>query len=81
MSKLLFVSLILVIASSCKVDASDYNVKKLFTVDGCTVYSFEVGLLSSTKYFTTCQGSTISKESCGKNCTKDVEITTALKTK
>lgn len=45
----------------------DYKVKKLFTVDGCSVYRFHDGL---TEYFTSCQGGTQWDEHhyCGKGC-------------
>ena len=48
-----------------------FQVDKLFTVDGCTVYRFQdVGR----RYFTDCKGSTEWRESCGKNRSKDAGV-------
>lgn len=49
----------------------DFKVETLFTVDGCTIYRFADG---GYKYFTNCKGSTSWQESCGKACTRDVNI-------
>lgn len=51
---------------------SNFEVEKLFTVDGCSVYRFEDG--GRSVYFTNCNGSaeTSHIESCGKNCTRSV---------
>ncbi len=46
-----------------------FQVDKLFTVDGCTVYRFRD--FTNPRYFTNCKGSTEWRESCGKNCSKD----------
>jgi hypothetical protein len=59
------------------VNASNVNfdVEKLFDVDGCTVYRFRDGYY---RYFTRC-GCTVNtewRESCGKNCTRHVEVPT-----
>lgn len=50
----------------------DFVVDTLFTVDGCTVYRFRD--LGSARYFTNCSGSTEWRESCGKNCVREVSI-------
>lgn len=42
----------------------DFEVKKLFTVDGCTVYRFTDG---NYHYFTTCKGSVVSRQQQGKS--------------
>lgn len=55
-----------------------FVVERLFTHDGCTVYRF---VDVYTRYFTKCDGAATShmgwSESCGKNCTRPVEIPTA----
>jgi hypothetical protein len=85
MKRLLFVCLLATILfTSCygepqsvhKTTNSDYAVELLFEIDGCKVYRFRD---SGYKYFSTCQGSISWQESCGKNCVKDVEITTSNK--
>ena len=53
-----------------------FAVERLFTHDGCTVYRFSD---SSKRYFTRCDGiaaqsTTTWQESCGKNCTRPVEV-------
>lgn len=48
-----------------------FQVDKLFTVDGCTVYRFYD---TGRRYFTDCKGSTEWQESCGKNCSKDAGV-------
>lgn len=57
---------------------SDYDVSKLFTKDGCTVYSFSDRF--QRHYYVKCgalnQGSTSSEYSCGKNCKRVEEIRT-----
>ena len=47
----------------------DFQVQRLFEVDGCTVYRFYD---DRTVYFTKCDGraNTSYTESCGKNCTR-----------
>ena len=48
-------------------DAS-FNVQKLFTTEGCTVYRFHDS--GRNHYFTNCTSTTTTQtESCGKNCT------------
>lgn len=42
-----------------------FNVEKLFTVEGCSVYRFKD---YRTVYYTNCSGSTQTQQSCGKNC-------------
>lgn len=50
----------------------DFEVDKLFTIEGCTVFRFfDAG---NFRYFTNCSGSTQWSESCGKNCTQDVGV-------
>lgn len=48
-----------------------FQVDKLFTVDGCTVYRFDD---AGRRYFTDCKGSTEWRESCGKNCSRDAGV-------
>jgi hypothetical protein len=49
-----------------------YEVERLFTHEGCTVYRFmERG---GYRYFTNCSGSTSWTQSCGKNCSRPVEV-------
>lgn len=48
------------------VAAGDYQVDKLFTVEGCTVYRFLDS--GGNKYFTNCSGTTAWSEDCGKGC-------------
>lgn len=50
----------------------DFQVDKLFTHEGCTVYRFSDG--GHNRYFTNCSGSTNWTESCGKNCTRPMNI-------
>ena len=50
----------------------EFVVDKLFTHEDCTVYRFYDG--GSARYFTNCSGSTSWKESCGKNCTREVGV-------
>lgn len=50
----------------------DFTVDRLFTHDGCTVYRFIDG--ASYRYFTNCSGSAQWSESCGKNCSRDVQV-------
>lgn len=49
----------------------EFVVDKLFTHEGCTVYRFYDG---GTRYFTNCSGSTNWQESCGKNCTRNMNV-------
>lgn len=81
---LLAMALGLVIAACAKaptggtVQHGDFNVSKLFTVDGCTVYRFYDS--GDFKYFTKCEraeSSSISgEEYCGKNCVHKNDIGT-----
>lgn len=50
----------------------EFVVDKLFTHEGCTVYRFSDG--GNKRYYTNCQGSTNWSESCGKNCTRHMNI-------
>lgn len=52
----------------------EFDVTLLFEKDGCKVYRFYDG--GYYRYFTTCKGSIQWEESCGKNCTNPMEITT-----
>ena len=58
-------------------EAGDFTVAKLFTHDGCTVYRFRDGYM---RYFVRCENAATSstqwRETCGKNCTRDVQIPT-----
>lgn len=49
-----------------------FDIVKLFTAEGCTVYRFRD--YGNFRYFTNCKGSATWQESCGKNCTRQVEI-------
>jgi hypothetical protein len=55
----------------------DFQVDKLFTVDGCTVYRF--GDAGYMRYFTNCSGSTSWQEPCGKNCTRETAVVGAAR--
>ena len=61
----------------------EFTVERLFTHEGCTVFRFEDG--GSNRYFTRCDGiaaqstttwhdTTTRHESCGKGCTRLVEV-------
>jgi hypothetical protein len=69
--------LILFLLVSCAEDPisvttnGEFKIGKLFTHEGCTVYRFMDGM--NYRYFTNCT-STFWKESCGKNCTRNMEI-------
>lgn len=60
--------------------AGEFQVDRLFTVDGCTVYRFEDA--GRNRYFSRCSGSSSvtwqTDEPCGKNCwtTVDHEVPT-----
>lgn len=52
----------------------DFEVQKLFTIDGCTVYRFND---SVPRYFTKCvdaRSETTWWEGCGKNCSRDMTV-------
>jgi len=55
-----------------------FQVDRLFTHDGCTVYRFVDAGYS--RYFARCAGAASSettwRESCGKNCTRSVNVPT-----
>lgn len=53
----------------------NFNVEKLFTHEGCTVYRFYD---DRTVYYTNCQGQANTQYSCGKNCTTNTETTTSF---
>ena len=64
-------------AESVAHTGAGFTVERLFTHDGCTVYRFEDG--GSNRYFTRCDGiaaqsTTTWQESCGRNCTRPVEV-------
>ena len=50
------------------------NVRLLFEHDGCKVYKFQVE--GNYGYYTSCEGKVTWSENCGKNCRRDVTITT-----
>lgn len=54
-----------------KTSNSDIDAGLLFELDGCKIYRFYDG---GSRYFTNCKGSTSWVESCGKNCSKNVEV-------
>ena len=77
---LIFVYLVLLV-SGCVGDPEsnkqvnvNYNVSKLFTYEGCSVYRFEDGW-ARYKYFTNCSGTTSWTEYCGKSCTTQESVT------
>lgn len=53
-------------AESTQAAGSGFNVEKLFTVEGCSVYRFRDAMRPI--YYTNCKGATHTTESCGKNC-------------
>ena len=59
---------------------SNFNVERLFTHEGCTAYRFwDAGIR---RYYVACDGrsaSTSWTERCGKNCSRPVEIATAIR--
>ena len=63
-------------AESVAHTGAGFTVERLFTHDGCTVYRFTD---SHKRYFTRCDGiaaqaTTTWQESCGRNCTRPVEV-------
>ena len=63
-------------AESVAHTGAGFTVERLFTHDGCTVYRFND---YSKRYFTRCDGiaaqsTTTWQESCGKSCTREIEI-------
>ena len=50
----------------------EFVVDKLFTHEGCTVYRFSDG--GHSRYFTNCSGSVSWAESCGKGCTRSMNV-------
>lgn len=79
---LIFLALVLVSLSCDKeakekveTDNKEFNVELLFEIDGCKVYRFVDG--GHNRYFTNCNGSVQWHESCGKNCTRAVEVPTS----
>lgn len=67
--------------SSQQTDNPEIVVEKLFTKDGCTVYRFLDG---RRVYYVTCNSSEQPQianwsESCGKNCVRDIQVTTTTK--
>jgi len=51
---------------------SGFNVEKLFSTEGCSVYRFIDG--GYRRYFTNCSGSTSWSQDCGKGCPSAQEI-------
>lgn len=81
--KLLTIIFCFILLTSCTKDSessqmhgSGFEVEKLFTHDGCTVYRFEDAM--RLHYFTTCKGSVGSYRTCGKNCTEQESIETSI---
>lgn len=56
-------------ASEVQVQSGEFNVERLFTVDGCTAYRFRDS--GRTIYYTNCQGSTNSEYKSGKNTKRE----------
>lgn len=78
MKKLLVILSLAVLAGCTKraeqssAAGTEFVVDKLFTHEGCTVYRFrDAGYY---RYYTNCSGSTNWQESCGKNCSRPVNI-------
>lgn len=78
MMKILIALLVAVLMAGCTKPPEssttvnpNFQVDKLFTVEGCTVYRFEDG---GYYYFTNCSGSVEWTENCGKNCTRRESI-------
>lgn len=59
-------------AQEVTVVQQNYQVDKLFEVDGCRVYRFRDN--GYNRYFTNCPGSTQWNESCGKGCTRPMTV-------
>lgn len=60
--------------SIANTDNTEFKVAELFTHNGCTVNRFyDAG---EYHYYTNCHGSTIGTIDCGKNCTRQDEIST-----
>jgi hypothetical protein len=77
--KKLFIFMAAVLLSACTKPPEtstevglEFVVDKLFTHEGCTVYRFVDG--GYNRYFTNCSGSVSWSESCGKNCTRNMNI-------
>lgn len=49
-----------------------FQVDKLFTYEGCTVFRFEDA--SYFRYYTDCKGTTSGNQSCGKGCTQRTDV-------
>lgn len=60
-------------ASEVQVQSGEFNVERLFTVDGCTAYRFRDS--GRAVYYTNCQGSTQSTYSEGKHTKERVTQT------
>lgn len=50
----------------------EFEIETLFTKDGCTLYRFNDA--GRYVYFTNCSGSTHYSETCGKNCSRSVDV-------
>ena len=64
-------------AESAALTGVGFTVERLFTHEGCTVFRFWDG--GYRHYFTRCDGvaaqsTTTRQESCGKSCTRSVEV-------
>lgn len=64
-------------AEQTKTVGNGFNVERLFTHEGCTVYRFDDG--GRNRYYTKCdtQSNVSWSEYCGKSCTRDVAISTS----
>lgn len=60
-----------------KAVGNGFNVERLFTHEGCTVYRFDDG--GRYRYYTKCdtQSNVSWQEYCGKSCSKNVAISTS----
>jgi len=50
----------------------DFQVGRLFTVDGCSVYRFDDA--GRAVYFTNCNGSTQFTQKCSSKCSRQVDV-------
>ena len=50
----------------------EFQVDRLFTYEGCTVFRFEDA--GYRRYYTDCKGTTSAYQTSGKNCTRDTDV-------
>jgi hypothetical protein len=55
-----------------KTNNENYEVSFLFEFEGCRIYRFHDG--GYNRYFSNCRGNTSWIESCGKNCSRSMEV-------